>query len=53
MLGYSGICVFIKSGLLLQEAQKLLQPSDKMLKTMALELAEFQVNSVAFRPMLM
>lgn len=30
-------------GSLLQEAQKLLQPSDKVLRTMALELAEFQV----------
>lgn len=31
----------------LQEAQKLLQPSDKVLRTMALELAEFQVISAA------
>lgn len=34
-------------GLDLQEAQKLLQPSDKVLKTMALELAEFQVFCTA------
>lgn len=30
-------------GLCWQEAQKLMQPADKTLKTMALELAEFQV----------
>jgi len=45
--GFCGIDVLIQCGLFLQEAQKLLQPSDKMLRTMALELAEFQVYYMA------
>jgi hypothetical protein len=32
-------------GFLMQEAQKLIQPLDKTLKTMAIELAESQVAS--------
>lgn len=39
-------CGFIISLFIIvsQEAHKLLQPSDKTLKTMAVEFAEYQVN---------